>query len=373
MKLLLAPDSFKGSLTAQEVCAHLQDGLSPQFECISHPLADGGEGSLAAIAAHQEAQWIQHTVSGPLPQQQVTAQYLWIPGSKTAVIEMAQASGLILVPPDKRNAEITTSRGTGELIQAALTQGAESIQIAIGGSATNDAGLGLLSALGWQFLDQEGNPVASGGQGLSQIDQICPPPEPFPVPVTVWCDVTNPLTGKTGAAWVYGPQKGADPSMVERLDQGLTHLQQVVERQFGVDLDFPGAGAAGGLAAGVVWGLNAKPQSGFQAIAALTGLTAAIQQVDGVITGEGCFDGQSIQGKVVGEVVKLCRTAQKPIVLLAGQILLQEHPDIDALVSIVDQDCPVSQALANPSQSLTQKIPRLNSFWQSWEQENRRK
>ncbi|MEY2976944.1 MAG: hypothetical protein RLZZ435_1083 [Cyanobacteriota bacterium] len=370
LTLLLAPDSFKGTLTATQVCEIMASVLQPHFNCVCHPLADGGEGTLTAISTVLGGDWQTVPVQGPLPDQIVNARYLWLPETQTAVIEMAEASGLTLVPPGQRNPEITTSYGTGQLLRHAEGRGANVIQLAIGGSATNDGGLGLLMALGWQFLDSEGRSVGWGGQALAKVRKILPPSRPFKPLVTVWCDVTNPFYGPQGAAFTYAPQKGADPLMVKRLDDGLRHFAHQVQQEFQVDLNFPGAGAAGGMGGGVVWGLNAQLESGFTAIAELTQLEKAIKQCDGVITGEGCFDQQSLQGKVVGSVIELAQTYQKPVFVIAGQTRLKTHPahrvadlcEIAYLGSIVGEDLTLAQSLANPTQALAQQLEVLRTF-----------
>jgi glycerate kinase len=279
---------------------------------------------------------------------------------------MAEASGLTLVPPDQCNPEVTTSYGTGQLLRHAETQGAKLIQLAIGGSATNDAGLGLLMALGWQFLDKADQSVGWGGQALAKVGKIVPPSMPFNPDVTVLCDVTNPFYGSQGAAFTYGPQKGADYLMVKRLDDGLRHFADHLWQEFQVDLNFPGAGAAGGMGGGVVWGLNAQLKSGFSAIAELTKLEAAIQQCDGVITGEGCFDHQSLQGKVVGGVIELAQKYQKPVFVVAGQTKLTTHPAIAYLGSLVGKDLNLEQSLAHPQRSLMNQMALLQKFLKTY-------
>lgn len=368
--LLLAPDSFKGTLTADQVCEILASVLQADFHCVCYPLADGGEGTLTAIARVLGGEWQTVTVQGPLPGQRVSAQYLWLPESETAVVEMAEASGLTLVPPDRRNPEVTTSYGTGELLRHAESKGAKFIQLAIGGSATNDGGLGLLMALGWQFLDHHGQSVGWGGEALARVVRILPPQKPFAPQVTVLCDVTNPFHGPHGAAYIYAPQKGADPTMVERLDQGLRHFAALVEQTFAVNLHFPGAGAAGGVGGGVVWGLKAHLQPGFQAIAALTQLETAIQKCDGIITGEGCFDSQSLQGKVVGGVVALAQKYRKPVFVVAGQTQIPHHPAIAECVALLGEDLSLADIWADPQAALVKRL----QLWRSkllaypWEQ-----
>lgn len=364
-RILIAPDSFKGTLSAGEVCRIALEVLAPEFNCVAHPLADGGEGTLEAIANNLGGQWQTVWVQGPLPSQKVDACYLWLPEEETAVIEMARASGLPLVPVGERNPEITTSYGTGELIAHAVQQGATQIQLAIGGSATNDAGLGLLMALGWQFLDSQGQSVGWGGQALSKVAEIIPPvPNTFPG-VTVLCDVTNPFSGANGAAQVYAPQKGADPAMVQRLDQGLRHFARVVQEFDGFEINFPGAGAAGGMGGGVAWALGAKIESGFTAIAKLTQLEQAMAGCDLVITGEGCFDDQSLQGKVVGGVIELAQTMGKPAIVVAGQS--QENQtktpsNPRQVFTLVGGDISPATALDNPQWALQQRLVEVKQY-----------
>lgn len=368
MRLLVAPDSFKGSLSALEVCQIIEAELGDTFSVIGHALADGGEGTLEAIAATLPAsQWIELAVSGPLPPQQVTAKYLWLRESQEVFIEMAQASGLTLLREEERNPELTTTYGTGELIRHAIDRGAKKIYLAIGGSATNDAGLGMLMALGWQCLDKNTEPLGYGGRALAHLDRlIAPDPLPFP-PVTVLCDVTNPLYGEQGAAVVYGPQKGADRFMVERLDRGLHHFAEVVKQQYHLDLNVAGAGAAGGLAAGAMFGLKATIQSGFEIIATLTGLEEKIKNCDRLITGEGNFDRQSLQGKVISGILALARRYQKTVIILAGGsefTQLRNYPEIEKIITLVDEDISLEQCLREAESVLRQRCQLLKNYLQ---------
>lgn len=363
MTLLLAPDSFKGTLSALEVSQILEEELSADFPVVLHPLADGGEGTLAALAlCLPEAEWRTLTVQGPLPGQKVTAAYLWLP-EKIAIVEMAQASGLTLVPPHLRNPEQTTSYGAGQLLQAALEDGARKIYLAIGGSATQDGGLGMLQALGWRFLDAQGQDLPWGGGALRDLATILPTPAPAPLPqITVWSDVTNPLYGPEGSAFVFASQKGADPAMVECLDQGLRCLARIVREQLGVQADFPGAGAAGGLGAAGVWGLGAQLTSGFGAVAELTGLEKRIETCQIVITGEGRFDAQSLRGKVVSGVLKLAQKYQKPLLIIAGESQFKTYPGVAGIISLVDEGTSSAEALAAPQRCLRAKAPELRAL-----------
>jgi glycerate kinase len=263
---------------------------------------------------------------------------------------------------EKRNPEVTTSYGTGELIRHAMERGAKQIQLAIGGSATNDGGLGLLMALGWQFLDGENQSVGWGGQALAKVRQIIPPAQNFTAQVTVLADVTNPFYGSQGAAFVYAPQKGANSTMVQRLDQGLQNFAGVVQKFDGFNLNFPGAGAAGGVGGGVVWGLHGQLESGFTAIAKLTKLEEAMKNCDLVITGEGSFDHQSLQGKVVGGVINLAQKLQKPVIVVAGQSTIKGNIDLEKIFTLVGENTNLEQALANPQGALTKTFQLVKAY-----------
>lgn len=368
MNVLVAPDSFKGTLSAANICQQVQETLGKLFTVVSHPLADGGEGTLAAIAhCLTDAQWIEQTVMGPLPSQQVKASYLWLATTQTAFIEMAQASGLTLLSETERNPALTTTYGTGELISDAINRGAKKIYLAIGGSATNDAGVGMLMALGWQFFDSVNHPIGFGGNQLERIHQIIPP-HPLPIPeqgVEVFCDVTNPLYGPNGAIAVFGPQKGADETMIQDLDRGLQHFAQVVQQQFGTDLNFAGAGAAGGLGAGAKLGFNAQLSRGIEKISVLTGLEARIQACDVVITGEGYFDHQSLQGKVVSGILTLAQKYQKRLILLVGNTAFAHYPGIEKIIPLVNPQTSIQEALSHPQKVLKERCQELEHYLRS--------
>ncbi|MDK2857422.1 MAG: glycerate 2-kinase [Verrucomicrobiota bacterium] len=313
MKIVLAFDSFKGNIPAREVCEIVRDGIKsvrPEIETVILPMADGGEGTAEAMMAALGGEWIPVTVTGPLPTMKVDAGFAWFSAEKTAVVEMAAASGLPLLKPDEYNPMVATTYGTGELIKAAIDKGAERILLTVGGSATVDGGVGAAEALGWKF-PESGEIV---------------PPENLQLPeVDVLCDVTNPLCGPNGAAHVYGPQKGATPEMVEQLDSRLRKLSEKIIRSLGKDVrDLPGAGAAGGLAAGAVAFMNGKLVSGVDTVMSTIGLPAALRGAAWVLTGEGKFDAQSVQGKVVDGVARLAAQAGVKTGVIAGCILLSE-------------------------------------------------
>ncbi len=327
MKIVVALDSFKGGLSAEAACHAVEEGLRAarsglDLDVVCKPMADGGEGTAAALlAARPGGEWITQSVTGPLPGQQVQAGYAWFAQDRVAVVEMAAASGLPLVAEPDRNPLRTTTRGTGELIQSAIQHGAQRILLTIGGSATNDGGVGAAAALGWRFLDTAGQTVEPVGGQLDATAKIIPPPLTEWPPMTVLCDVTNPLCGPRGAAAVYGPQKGATPEMVAQLDGGLQNLATRIRTDLGRDvLELPGGGAAGGLGAGAVAFFNAELAPGIATIIEASGLRSALQDADWCITGEGAFDAQSLDGKVVSGVAAATQGAGVPVVVFAGRV-----------------------------------------------------
>lgn len=360
MKIVVAMDSFKGSLDAPTACRAVERGLQsarPDVECIIKPMADGGEGTAAALMACRDGIWIPGEVTGPLPDMRADAGYAWFIDDQTAVVEMAVASGLTLVPSGRMNPMKTTTYGTGELLRAAAEQGAKKILLAVGGSATVDGGTGAAAALGWHFLDENGEEAPPGGQGLASICRIVEPEWGHGPRVEVLCDVDNPLTGPEGAAAVYGPQKGATPEMVESLDAGLKNLADIVRRQYGLDIDaVPGAGAAGGLSAGAMAFMGARLVPGIDTVMTASGLKEALKDADWIITGEGRFDDQSLRGKVVAGVTRLAREAGVKIAVLAGSMRIAEEAYRAAGVDIArgteDPGMPLEQALACAEKSL---------------------
>jgi glycerate kinase len=327
VKIVLALDKFKGSLTASEACAVVHRALReryPAAEIISKPMADGGDGTATALHTALGGEWITREVTGPLPEMQVTADYLWLANERRAFIEMAKASGLVLLEPEQRNPLLTSTRGTGELLADALQRGAQHIWLTVGGSATVDGGTGAAAALGWKFLDAQARELRPCGAALGRIAKLIAPKRDWPT-IEVLCDVDNPLCGEYGAARVFGPQKGATPAMVAQLDAGLRNLAAVVRAQLGKDiLDVPGAGAAGGLAAGAVAFLDVRLVPGITTVMSASHLGEAVTGADWVITGEGAFDEQSLRGKVVAGVAQLARQHGAKIAVLAGRVLLDE-------------------------------------------------
>jgi glycerate kinase len=347
MNILAAPDSFKGSLTALEVAENIKKGINNFDKNINVdllPMADGGEGTVQSLVDATDGQIIKKEVTGPLGNK-VEAFYGILGDQKTAVIEMAAASGLPLIPPAKRNPLKTTTYGTGELIASALEHGLKKIIIGIGGSATNDAGVGMAQALGAEILDENGNQIAFGGENLDKIKEINLEnldSRIKEVEILTACDVDNPLFGRNGAAYVYAPQKGADQYMVEKLDNNLRYFNEVVKNELGKNVNkIPGAGAAGGLGAGLVAFLGAELKAGVDIILDLINFEKRLENVDLVFTGEGMLDGQSIYGKTPVGVAKKAKEKGIPVIAIAGTLgfgveRVLEH-GIDAYFSIIDK------------------------------------
>ncbi len=327
MKIVVATDSFRGSLTAVSACKTIAESIRsvvPKAEIIIKPMADGGEGTAQVMITANNGLWIKKTVTGPLPDMKVKAGFAWFAKDKTAIVEMAGASGLELLKHSQRNPMKTTTYGTGQLIAAAINHGAKHILLAIGGSATVDCGTGAAAALGWKFLDKKKREIVPCGGELLRISKIVPPPQPIPVSMEVLCDVTNPLYGENGAAKIYAPQKGATKEMVEQLDKGLQHIAELIKKQLVRDIkDIPGTGAAGGLSAGAIAFMGARLVSGIETVMTYCRLREAADNADWVITGEGKFDRQSLWGKVVAGVVRIAQQAGTKTAVLAGQVLLE--------------------------------------------------
>lgn len=293
MKIVLAPDSFKESMTAKETCIAIEKGFKKvisNLECIHVPMADGGEGTTQSLVDATNGKFYTVEVMGPLGEKR-DARFGILGDGKTAILEMAAASGLELVPKEKRDATITTTYGTGELIKAALSKNVETILIGIGGSATNDGGAGMVQALGGKLLDKDGNEIGFGGGELSKLDRIDISNldnRLKDVKIIVACDVQNPLTGPTGASHIFGKQKGANEEQRELLDKNLKHYAKIIRRDIGKDVEnIPGAGAAGGLGAGLMAFLSAELKKGVDIVVEYSKLEEKLQGADLVITGEG--------------------------------------------------------------------------------------
>ena len=372
MKIVIAPDSFKESLSAPDVAQAIGQGwlsVYPKAEIVSCPMADGGEGTVDAVLAATGGERRELTVQGPLGSP-VKAHWGWL-ADRTAVIEMAAASGLHWVPSDQRDARVTSSYGTGELIRAALDAGAERIILGLGGSATNDGGSGLLRALGVRFLDAEGGDLPEGGAALATLERIdlsALDARLQQVQVEVAADVDNPLCGPRGASAVFGPQKGASPEQVEELDAALAQLGSVVTQALGEDFtQVPGVGAAGGLgfAAKAFFGAGFRP--GIELVAELSGLSDAVQGADLVITGEGRLDAQSLHGKTPMGVAKVARAAGVPVIALAGSLgegyEQVREVGIDAAFSLAPGPMTLEQACAEAAGQLQARAADIARLW----------
>ncbi len=356
MKVVVAMDSFKGSLSAAEACEAVARGIrqeTPHVELVLCPMADGGEGTAETLISATGGTWIPARVTGPLPGTEVEAGYAWLPGEPPgALVEMAAASGLALLRPDELDPLHTTTFGSGQLLAKAAERGAERLWLAIGGSATVDGGTGAARALGWRFLDAEGEEVGLGGGELERIVHLERPARADPLPpLEVLCDVDNPLLGPRGAARVFGPQKGATPEMVERLEAGLAHLADVVERELGVDVrEIPGAGAAGGFGAGAVAFLGGRLVSGVDAVMNANGLRRAVEGAAWVVTGEGRFDDQSLHGKVVSGVLRVAAGAGARVAVVAGSVRLTPElasaHGVEVAEAAAPEGVPLPEALA---------------------------
>lgn len=324
MHIVIAPDSFKDCLGASEVANYLAEGIllvDPEAQIERIPVADGGEGFVETMLSALGGAKITLSVQDPL-QRKIEAFYGILPDSTTAVIEMAAASGIEHLTVSERNPLITTTYGTGQLMKDAMARGCRKIIIGIGGSATNDGGMGMAKALGYRFLDTDGNEVEQGGgylNNVTKIDSSNLHASVLETEILVACDVTNPLTGVRGASAIYGPQKGATPELVELLDTHLDHFAAIIKADLKVDvLSLAGGGAAGGLGAGLVAFAGGKLKAGFDIVKDQTGLEAAIKRADIVFTGEGKMDGQTKQGKTPWGVAQLAKKHGKPLIAVAG-------------------------------------------------------
>ncbi len=368
MKIVIAPQSFKGSLSAQEVAQAIARGIKrvlADAETVILPIADGGEGTVDALVYSAHGQVMTTEVTGPLGEK-VTAEWGILGDQASAVVEMAAASGITLVPLEKLNPLVATTYGTGELIRAALDAGCRRIIIGIGGSATNDGGAGMAQALGARLLDKKSEELPWGGAALARLSRIdisgldkrltdCQ--------VITACDVTNPLCGERGASRVYGPQKGATEEMCQQLDEALTNYAEVIKRDLGIDvINMPGAGAAGGLGAGLVAFLGAKLISGIEVVSAAVGLTDYLKEASLVFTGEGRIDAQTLFGKTVAGVAAKAKEFRIPVVAIVGELTgdyqeIYQH-GIDAVLSIAPGPISLKESMADADRLIADAAER---------------
>ena len=361
MKIVIAPDSYKESLSALEVATAIELGFReiwPEADYVKIPVADGGEGTVEAMVAATQGHLVHVDVTGPLGNT-IQAFYGLSGDERTAFIEMAAASGLEQVPANLRDPLKTTSWGTGELIRHALDAGVEHIIIGIGGSATNDGGAGMVQALGARLLDAQDEDIAHGAMGLeslTRIDISQLDPRLAGCRIEVACDVTNPLTGKEGASVVFGPQKGATAEMIPRLDRALTHYAQLIARDLDVNvLELAGGGAAGGMGAALYAFCGAQLRRGIEIVTDALRLDACVADADLVVTGEGRIDSQTIHGKVPVGVAKIAKRYNKPVIGIAGSLtadvgVVHQH-GLDAVFSVIYTICSLDEALKNANEN----------------------
>ncbi|MEL2239762.1 glycerate 2-kinase [Leclercia adecarboxylata] len=354
MKIVIAPDSYKESLSATEVARAIEKGfreIFPDAEYVSVPVADGGEGTVEAMIAATNGTMQHAVVTGPLGEN-VNACWGISGDGVTAFIEMASASGLSLVPPAQRNPLITTTRGTGELILAALDKGARNIIIGIGGSATNDGGAGMVQALGAKLTDANGTEIGHGGgslMALNNIDISALDPRLKSCAIRVACDVSNPLIGEQGASRIFGPQKGATEANILELDNNLSHYADVINASLRIDVkNVPGAGAAGGMGAALMAFLGAELKSGIEIVTQALNLEEHIHDCTWVVTGEGRLDSQSIHGKVPVGVARVASKYRKPVIGIAGSLTtdvgIVHQYGIDAVFSVLTSISTLEEA-----------------------------
>lgn len=362
MKIVIAPDSYKESLSALDVATAIEQGFQeiyPDAEYVKLPVADGGEGTVEAMVAATQGYQVEVTVTGPLGEP--VAAFYGLSGDKQcAFIEMAAASGLESVPSARRNPLLTTSWGTGELIRHALDAGVKQIIIGIGGSATNDGGAGMVQALGAKLLTQDNQQIALGGgalDSLARIDISELDERLAECRIDVACDVTNPLTGPQGATAVFGPQKGATAEMIVSLDKALAHFAGIIHRDLDLDvLNLEGGGAAGGMGAGLYAFCGAKLRPGIEIVTDALHLADIVADADLVITGEGRIDSQTIHGKVPVGVARVAKRYNLPVIGIAGSLtadvgVVHDH-GLDAVFSVIYSICTLDEALENAAENV---------------------
>jgi len=368
MRVVIAPNAFKGSLSALDAANAIAEGVravASDADLVLVPIADGGDGTVEALVAAVGGERRTVPVRGPLGEP-VDADYGLIDGGSTAVVEMAKAAGLALVPLEKRDPRITTTYGVGELLREAYDGGARHFIVGIGGSATNDGGAGMAQALGYHLLDENGHELPPGGLALKRLARVHVGGVHAnwkEAEVEVACDVTNPLTGPSGASAVYGPQKGATPEMVAELDAALHHFAEVIRRDLGVDVEqLPGAGAAGGLGAGLVAFTGARLRPGAEMVMEALNLDERLEGADLVITGEGRLDSQTARfGKGPAAVARHGRNAGIPVVAIGGSIADETELRLlfDGLEATVVQPCSLDEAIAQARPLLVRAATRL--------------
>ncbi|MHA4808096.1 glycerate kinase [Flavitalea flava] len=383
IRILIAPDKFKGSLTSFELCSLIEKGLrmaSPDFHIVQLPLADGGDGLLEIITHYTPSEMLEEEVQDPLSRP-VRAGWLLSADGQTAFIEMARASGLSLLDPREYDPLLSSTYGTGQLIGAAIRSGVKEIILGIGGSATNDGGIGMAAALGYRFLDAKGKELRPSGGSLLQLARIeAPPgfegkgrqggkdgPEWKDIRIRVACDVRNPLCGSLGATRVYGPQKGAGPREIEILEEGMLNLVELLKKDLGLDLaNREGAGAAGGLGAGCMAFLGAELVRGVDLVMEYSKAARHIAEADWIITGEGKMDGQTLQGKLVAGIAELGRQSGKRVIAICGTLDLTvselQQTGLTAAFSILPRPMSLEEALQNGASFLLETAYNIGNL-----------
>ena len=369
--ILVAPDSFKGSLTAREAAAAMSLGVLdeiPGVDVSTHPLSDGGEGLVDVLTPALGCTVVETEVQGPLPGQRVVARWGYSAAARLAILEMAQSSGLMLVPPERRDPKTTTTFGVGELLLAAIDRAAKEIILGIGGSATNDGGSGMAEALGVRFMDGSGTPLGRGGGALLNLDKIDVrglDSRIFRTKITAACDVSNPLTGPRGASAVYGPQKGASKEDVALLDRALQNYGDVIRTSLGIDLrEIPGSGAAGGLGAGLVAFCHGILKPGIDVVLEATKFEEKVMRADLILTGEGKLDSQTRFGKTLSGVMRYATAHGKPLIAVVGIVEGDEEeflgPDgLYSLASLVDRSTSKMMAMENAERLVRKRTADL--------------
>lgn len=373
---VLAPDSFKESMSAEQACQAMQRGVLQVFPdacCIAVPMADGGEGTVEALLRSLDGQGITCMVTGPLVTQQVSTYFAIVDYGRTAVLEMAKANGIHLLAAEQRNPMLTSTYGTGEMIRQALDLGVSKIIIGLGGSVTNDGGAGMAQALGVQFFNSTGEAIQVCGGNLDQINQIDISQLDARlknIEILIASDVNNPLCGPNGASAIFGPQKGATPEMVQQLDRNLSHFADLVEASLGISIkNVAGAGAAGGLGFGLMAFAGAKLQSGVELIIEQSRLAEKIAQADYVLTGEGKIDSQTALGKTPFGVAQVAQQFNKPVLAFAGLVGEGIESLFDAgfsqIVGINPPDCSLEEALKNGEVNLEKAVSKtIKNIWE---------
>lgn len=368
---VLAPDSFKESMTAEQACVAMQHGILQAFptaKCIHVPMADGGEGTVDALVHALNGFKVACVVQGPLAHQKIQTYFGLVDHGQTAILEMAKANGIDLLKKEERNPLFTSTFGTGEMIRQALDCGVKKIIIGLGGSVTNDGGSGMAQALGVKFLDQLDNEIQACGGSLNQISKIDISELDTrlkDVDILIASDVNNPLCGENGASYVFAPQKGATPEMVKQLDSNLQHYSALVESTLNVDVQqIAGAGAAGGLGFGLMAFTNAKIQSGANLVIEQTGLAEKIAKADFVFTGEGSIDFQTKFGKTPWAVAQVAKRLNKPVYAFAGRVGDDVEPLLDEgftqIISINEPNCDLETAMQNAEINLESTVTNVS-------------